>query len=174
MKKLITACLCLLLTLAVTAAGFLLPSAMSAYQDRQTFSKIEHMSMEPLELTYSSSLYDTLRLLSKGHYMSITRSQAAAAAPMKYMKLYWTSSASLKITAFSCQIRSLPLQTIRLPCSLRLHPTAIFTQNSTALQTESFPAANPPAARKHPGILLPILQLPWSGRVLFILSQATG
>lgn len=68
MKKLITACLCLLLTLAVTAAGFLLPSAMSAYQDRQTFSKIEHMSMEPLELTYSSSLYDTLRLLSKGHY----------------------------------------------------------------------------------------------------------
>lgn len=68
MKKFFVTCFYLLLTAAVSAAGFLLPSALSAYQDNQIFARIEHTSMEPLELTYSSSLYDTLRLLSENHY----------------------------------------------------------------------------------------------------------
>lgn len=68
MKKILTACFYLLLTFAVSSAGFVLPSALNAYQDRQIFAKIEHTAMEPLELTYSSSLFDTLRLLSQDHY----------------------------------------------------------------------------------------------------------
>ncbi len=68
MKKILITCFYLLMTAVISASGFLLPSVMSAYQDKQIFAKIEHTSMEPLELTYSSSLYDTLRLLSEGHY----------------------------------------------------------------------------------------------------------
>ena len=67
-KKIIVTCFYLALTLAVCTAGFLLPSVLNSYQDRQIFSKIEHTAMEPPELTYSSSLFDTLRLLSKEHY----------------------------------------------------------------------------------------------------------
>jgi len=68
MKKFLITCFYLTLTLAVCAAGFLLPSALNDYQDRQIFAKIEHTAMEPPELAYSSSLYDTLRLLAKEHY----------------------------------------------------------------------------------------------------------
>lgn len=68
MKKLLITCIYLTLTLAVCAAGFLLPSTLNDYQDRQIFAKIEHTAMEPPELAYSSSLYDTLRLLSREHY----------------------------------------------------------------------------------------------------------
>ncbi len=56
MKKFFITCLYLSLTVAVCTAGFLLPS------------KNEHTAIEPPELTYSSSLFDTLRLLSKDHY----------------------------------------------------------------------------------------------------------
>lgn len=68
MKKFLVTCFYLSMTLAVCTAGFLLPSILSSYQDRQIFAKIEHPAMEPPELTYSSSLYDTLRLFSKEHY----------------------------------------------------------------------------------------------------------
>lgn len=68
MKKFFISFLYLALTLAVCAAGFLLPSTLNDYQDRQIFATIEHTAMEPPELTYSSSLYDTLRLLSHEHY----------------------------------------------------------------------------------------------------------
>ena len=60
MKKFLITCFYLSVTLAVCAAGFLLPSALNNYQDRQIFAKIEHPAIEPTELTYSSSLYDTL------------------------------------------------------------------------------------------------------------------
>lgn len=68
MKKFLITCFYLTLTLAVCAAGFLLPSALNNYQDRQIFAKIEHTAMKPPELAYSFSLYDTLRLLSQKHY----------------------------------------------------------------------------------------------------------
>lgn len=68
MKKILITCFYLLITAAISASGFLLPAVISDYQDKQIFAKIDHTSMEPLELTYSSSLYDTLRLLSEGHY----------------------------------------------------------------------------------------------------------
>lgn len=68
MKKFFITCLYLSLTAAVCTAGFLLPSMLNDYQDRLIFAKIEHTAMESPELTYSSSLYDTLRLFSKGHY----------------------------------------------------------------------------------------------------------
>ncbi len=68
MKKFLISCFYLSVTLAVCAAGFLLPATLGSYQDRQIFARIEHTEMEPPELTYSSSLYDTLRLFSKNHY----------------------------------------------------------------------------------------------------------
>lgn len=68
MKKFLITCFYLSLTLTICTAGFLLPSTLNAYQDRQIFAKIEHTAMEPPELAYSSSLYDTLRLLSQEHY----------------------------------------------------------------------------------------------------------
>ena len=68
MKKFFITCLYLSLTVAVCTAGFLLPSMLNDYQDRLIFAKIEHTAIEPPELTYSSSLFDTLRLLSKDHY----------------------------------------------------------------------------------------------------------
>ena len=68
MKKFLITCFYLSVTLAVCAAGFLLPSALNNYQDRQIFAKIEHPAIEPTELTYSSSLYDTLRLFTRAHY----------------------------------------------------------------------------------------------------------
>lgn len=68
MKKICITCFYLFLTLAIAAGGFFLPSALNAYQDGQIFAKIEHTAMESLELTYSSSLLDTLRLLSQKHY----------------------------------------------------------------------------------------------------------
>lgn len=68
MKKFLITCFYLTLTLAVCAGGFLFPSTLNAYQDRQIFSKIEHTAMDPPSLTYSSSLYDTLLLLSSDHY----------------------------------------------------------------------------------------------------------
>lgn len=68
MKKFLITCFYLALTLAVCAASFLLPSALNTYQDRQIFAKIEHTAMDPPELAYSTSLYDTLRLLCGPHY----------------------------------------------------------------------------------------------------------
>lgn len=68
LKKLLVTCFYLALTFAVCTAGFLLPSVLNDYQDKQIFAKIEHTAMEPPELTYSSSLFDTLRLLSREHY----------------------------------------------------------------------------------------------------------
>lgn len=68
MKKFLITCFYLSVTLAVCAASFWLPATLGRYQDRQISAKIEHTEMEPPELTYSSSLYDTLRLFSKNHY----------------------------------------------------------------------------------------------------------
>ncbi|MDE7313806.1 MAG: hypothetical protein K2N87_19645 [Eubacterium sp.] len=68
LKKILVTCFYLAFTLAVCTAGFLLPSILNDYQDRQIFAKIEHTAMEPPELTYSSSLFDTLHLLSQEHY----------------------------------------------------------------------------------------------------------
>lgn len=68
MKRVIFTCFYLLLTLLLSAAGFLLPSSLSAYQDQQIYATIEHPFIEPMELNYSSSLPDTLRLFTKGHY----------------------------------------------------------------------------------------------------------
>lgn len=68
MKKFLITCFYLVLTLAVCAVSFLLPSALNTYQDRQIFAKIEHTAMDPPELAYSTSLYDTLRLLCGAHY----------------------------------------------------------------------------------------------------------
>lgn len=68
LKNFLVTCFYLALTFAVCTAGFLLPSVLNDYQDRQIFAKIEHTAMEPPELTYSSSLFDTLRLLSQEHY----------------------------------------------------------------------------------------------------------
>lgn len=68
MKKFLVCCSYFILTAAVSSAGFLMPSAMSSYQDQQIAVKIEHPAIEPMELTYSSSLIDTLRLLSQEHY----------------------------------------------------------------------------------------------------------
>lgn len=68
MKKFLISCFYLTLTLIVCAAGFLLPSTLNNYQDRLIFAKIEHTAMEPPELTYSSSLFDTLRLFAQEHY----------------------------------------------------------------------------------------------------------
>ncbi len=68
MKKFLITCFYLALTLAVCAVSFLLPSTLNTYQDRQIFAKIEHTAMDPPELTYSTSLYDTLRLICSPHY----------------------------------------------------------------------------------------------------------
>ncbi len=68
MKKFLIACFYLSVTLAVCAASFQFPSMLNTYQDKQIFAKIEHTAMEPPELTYSFSLYDTLQLFSKDHY----------------------------------------------------------------------------------------------------------
>lgn len=67
MKKHLMTGFYILLTITVCAAGFLLPSALIAYQDNQIFAKIEHSPLEPMELTYSSSLLDTLQMLSVCH-----------------------------------------------------------------------------------------------------------
>lgn len=66
--KIMITCSYLILTIAVSAAGFLLPSALSDYQDKQIFARIEHSPIELTELTYSSSLIDTLELLSGSHH----------------------------------------------------------------------------------------------------------
>lgn len=68
MKKFLIACFYLSVTLAICTASFQLPSMLNNYQDKQIFAKIEHSAMEPPELTYSFSLYDTLQLFSKDHY----------------------------------------------------------------------------------------------------------
>lgn len=68
MKKFIITCLYFALTLAVAAASYYLPSASSDYQDQQMSAEIEYSKIEPIALTYSSSLLDTMRLLSSGYY----------------------------------------------------------------------------------------------------------
>lgn len=68
MKKFLISCFYLTITVIVCTASFFLPSALNSYQDRLIFAKIEHTATEPPELTYSSSLFDTLRLFSQDHY----------------------------------------------------------------------------------------------------------
>ncbi len=55
-------------TAIVCAIGFRLPSAWCKYQDKQIYAKIERPKVEPITLTYSSSLYDTLQLLTGDYY----------------------------------------------------------------------------------------------------------
>ncbi len=62
-SKILFAGFYLLLAAVISTAGFLLPPAMSKYQDEQIFSKIEHSPIEPVEFTYSSSPLDTLVLM---------------------------------------------------------------------------------------------------------------
>lgn len=69
MKRFIVTFLSVILTFAISAAGFLLPPLLNEYQDERIFSTIEHTSIEPMEFTYSSSLLDTLRLISSGYFL---------------------------------------------------------------------------------------------------------
>lgn len=69
MKKFFLTCFYSILTLGISCTGFLLPSTLSAYQDEQIFSRIEQSSIEPMEFTYSSSLQDTLRLITSDFYL---------------------------------------------------------------------------------------------------------
>lgn len=69
MKRFLVTFLSVILTFAVSAAGFLLPQLLNEYQDERIFSTIEHSSIEPMEFTYSSSLLDTLRLISSGYFL---------------------------------------------------------------------------------------------------------
>lgn len=68
MKKFLVTGFYFALTAAVCAAGFWFPSALSKYQDEQIYAKIERPAVEPMTLTYSSSLHDTLQLLSNNYY----------------------------------------------------------------------------------------------------------
>lgn len=68
MKKFLVTSFYFALTAAVCAAGFWFPSALSKYQDEQIYAKIERPAVEPMTLTYSSSLHDTLQLLSNNYY----------------------------------------------------------------------------------------------------------
>ncbi len=70
MKKFVNVlftCFYLALTLAVLVASFWLPSVLFDYQDRQLSAKIGQSKIKPTTFTYSSSLYDTLRILSDEH-----------------------------------------------------------------------------------------------------------
>lgn len=68
MKKFLVTGFYFALTAAICAAGFWFPSALSKYQDEQIYAKIERPAVEPMTLTYSSSLHDTLQLLSNNYY----------------------------------------------------------------------------------------------------------
>ena len=68
MKKPITTCFYLILTSAVITAVFFLPSVLSRYEDQKMFAKIEQTEIEPVEFSYSYSLFDTLNLLSGSYY----------------------------------------------------------------------------------------------------------
>lgn len=68
MKKFLVTGFYFSFTAAVCAACFWFPSALSKYQDEQIYAKVECPAVEPMTLTYSSSLYATLRLLSNNYY----------------------------------------------------------------------------------------------------------
>ena len=87
-KKIIVTCFYLALTLAVCTAGFLLPSVLNSYQDRQIFSKIEHTAMEPPELTAPACL-TRCGCFPKNTILSTIHRQAANAHPKKSVKNRW-------------------------------------------------------------------------------------
>lgn len=68
MKKFLFTSFYFTVTAVVCAAGFWFPSALCKYQDKRIYAKIERPAVEPMTLTYSSSLHDTLQLLSDEYY----------------------------------------------------------------------------------------------------------
>lgn len=69
MKKLFITCVYFTLALAAAAASCLLPAASFSYQDQQMSAGVEYSKIEPIAFTYSSSLLDTMRLLSSSYYI---------------------------------------------------------------------------------------------------------
>lgn len=68
MKKILVTSFYFTVTAAVCMIGFWFPSALCKYQDEQIYAKIERPAVEPITLTYSSSLHDTLQLLKDEYY----------------------------------------------------------------------------------------------------------
>lgn len=69
MKKFFITCFYFTLALAATAASYRMPAASSFYQDQQMSAGVEYSKIEPIAFTYSSSLVDTIRLLSSDYYI---------------------------------------------------------------------------------------------------------
>lgn len=69
MKKFFITCFYFTLALAATAASYRMPAASSFYQDQQMSAGVEYSKIEPTAFTYSSSLLDTMRLLSSNYYI---------------------------------------------------------------------------------------------------------
>lgn len=161
MKKILITCFYFALTAAVCAACFWFPSALSKYQDEQIYAKIECPAVEPMTLTYSSSLYDTLRLLSNEYYSveypyagsSHTESQMfdLASRLLKKFEKYGLLTQNLRSEANNAvqgQSATLSLAIASNSPSSGTGNTSSFTNDKAAVSTQSNQSAagNPSAA----------------------------